>query len=105
MSENPIIDPEARESADSGATQPTTVKDILADVGDDKAKAQAYLDEENAAERPRTSLVEKLQAVLGAELAAATPEGVKLVRGEETVTAYKPATITQLKSEGWKVAE
>lgn len=44
--------------------KPTSVKDILADVGDDKGKAQEYLDEENAAEKPRPSLVEKLQAVL-----------------------------------------
>lgn len=51
----------------SGDSKPTSVKDILADVGEDKAKAQEYLDEENAAEKPRTSLVEKLQAVLSAE--------------------------------------
>lgn len=47
--------------------KPSTVKDILADVGDDKAKAQQYLDEESAAEKPRSSLVESLQAVLDAE--------------------------------------
>lgn len=47
--------------------KPTSVKDILADVGTDKAKAQEYLDAENAAATPRSSLVEGLQAVLAAE--------------------------------------
>ncbi|HEY9409407.1 MAG TPA: hypothetical protein VIP77_07475 [Jiangellaceae bacterium] len=32
-------------------------------------------------------------------------EGVKLQRGDEVVTAYKPATITRLKSEGWTPVE
>lgn len=46
--------------------KPTTVKAILAAVGDDKELAQVALDEENAAEKPRPSLVEKLQAVIDA---------------------------------------
>lgn len=41
-----------------------------------------------------------------AESAAEAPaEGVTLTRGEETVTAYKPSTVTKLKSQGWKVAQ
>lgn len=51
---------------DSGADKPAAVKDILAEVGDDKDKAQAALDAENASEKPRTSLVAKLEAVLAA---------------------------------------
>lgn len=47
--------------------KPTSVKDILAAVGNDKVAAQEYLDEENAAEKPRTSLVEGLQGVIDAE--------------------------------------
>lgn len=52
---------------DSADEKPTKVGDIVAAVGDDKGLAQQYLDEENAAEKPRKSLVEKLQAVLDAE--------------------------------------
>lgn len=54
----------AEEPADS---KPTKVDDIVAAVGDDKVLAQEYLDAENAAEKPRVSLVEKLQAVIDAE--------------------------------------
>lgn len=54
------------EPAESG--RPTSVKDILKAVGDDQALAQAYLDEELAkpADDQRSSLVEKLEAVVNA---------------------------------------
>lgn len=48
-------------------SKPTSVKDILAAVGSDKAKAQEFLDAENAAEKPRVSLVADLEKVLAAE--------------------------------------
>jgi hypothetical protein len=51
-----------------GAGKPTSVKDILKDVGDDKAKAQEYLNDEQAkGDDARGSLVEGLQKVLAAE--------------------------------------
>lgn len=56
-----------KDADNAGDNKPTSVKDILKDVGDDKAKAQEYLDAENAAASPRSSLVEGLQAVLDAE--------------------------------------
>lgn len=33
------------------------------------------------------------------------PKGTTLRRGEETVVAHKPTTVTRLKSEGWEVVE
>lgn len=53
-------------SGDDGGNKPANVKDILKEVGDDPAKAQAALDEEKAQDKPRPSLVEKLQAVVDA---------------------------------------
>ena len=54
--------------ADSGSgDNPDSVDSILGEVGDDKAKAQAALDAENAKEKPRKTLVSKLEAVLKAE--------------------------------------
>jgi hypothetical protein len=47
--------------------KPAPVKDILAEVGDDKEKAAAALEAENALDKPRPSLVTKLQAVVDAE--------------------------------------
>jgi hypothetical protein len=47
--------------------KPTTVTDIVAVVGSDKALAQQYLDEENAATKPRPTLVEQLEAVIAAD--------------------------------------
>jgi hypothetical protein len=41
-----------------------SVKTVLADVGDDQAKAQAALDAEQAGQN-RTTLVSKLQAIVG----------------------------------------
>ncbi|HET6154355.1 MAG TPA: hypothetical protein VFE15_15530 [Marmoricola sp.] len=58
---------EKTDKVDTVAAKPASVKDILAEVGDDKAKAQAALDLENEAEKPRVSLVQGLQAVLSAE--------------------------------------
>lgn len=58
---------EEREVADPAPDEedkPTKVDDILAAVGDDKTLAQQYLDEENAAERPRSTLIAGLQAVV-----------------------------------------
>jgi sulfur carrier protein ThiS len=46
------------------ATKPTTVEDILAEVGDDKEKAAAALEEELASSRPRKTLLEPLEAIL-----------------------------------------
>lgn len=46
--------------------KPGTVEFILAEVGDDKAKAQAALDEENAAAKPRKGLVESLEKIVAA---------------------------------------
>jgi hypothetical protein len=56
--------PDAAVDSDS---KPAKVEDILAEVGDDKEKAQAALDSEQGQTKPRKSLVEKLQAVLAAE--------------------------------------
>lgn len=42
--------------------KPSTVKDILTEVGDDKAKAEAALEEEKAGQN-RSTLVEKLEAI------------------------------------------
>lgn len=60
---------EAPKGVDKSASQPPapnpdTVEAILKDVGEDKAKAKAALDAEQAKETPRSSLVDKLQAVL-----------------------------------------
>jgi len=49
--------------ADSGSAD--TVDAILTEVGDDKAKAQTALDAENAKDKPRATLVGKLEAILG----------------------------------------
>lgn len=43
-----------------------SVKGVLAEVGEDKEKAQAALDAEKAKDKPRTSLVTKLEAILAA---------------------------------------
>jgi hypothetical protein len=43
-----------------------TVKDVLAEVGDDAEKATAALEAEQASEKPRKSLVEKLEAIVAA---------------------------------------
>lgn len=56
--------PSADDEADAG---PTTKDEILAAVGEDKALAQQYLDAENAAKKPRVTVVAGLQAVLDAE--------------------------------------
>lgn len=50
----------------AGSTKEPTVDEILADVGEDKAKAQAALDEENGRDKPRKTLVEKLTALVEA---------------------------------------
>jgi hypothetical protein len=44
-----------------------SVDAILADVGEDKEKAQAALDAENAKSSPRKTLVSKLEAIVKAE--------------------------------------
>lgn len=41
-----------------------SVEGILAAVGDDKAQAQSALDQENAKDKPRPSLVKKLEAIV-----------------------------------------
>jgi hypothetical protein len=60
LEEVDVADPESDDAA------PTTVQGILDAVGDDKTLAQQYLDEENAATKPRVTLVEQLQAIVGA---------------------------------------
>ncbi len=44
-----------------------TVDEVLESVGDDKAKAQAALDAENAKDKPRKTLVEELEGILADE--------------------------------------
>lgn len=49
----------------SGAPSPGSIPAILAEVGDDKAKAEAALAEENAkGDKARKGLVEKLEAII-----------------------------------------
>lgn len=43
-----------------------SIKNVLAWVGDDRTKAQAALDAENATDDPRTTLVSKLEDILSA---------------------------------------
>jgi hypothetical protein len=53
--------------AGSDAGKEPTIKEILADVGEDKAKASAALEAEQAkGEKARSSLVEQLQAIVSA---------------------------------------
>lgn len=47
------------------APKEPTVDEVLADVGEDKEKAQAALDAEQAKEKPRATLVGKLESILG----------------------------------------
>ena len=64
LTELEIVDDVVQEDdADEG---PTGVKEILAEVGDDAEAAQRYLDAENAAKKPRKTLVEALQKVIDA---------------------------------------
>jgi hypothetical protein len=49
------------------AGEPTTVDEILAVVGDDANEAAAYLALEQASDRPRKSLIEKLTGLIEAE--------------------------------------
>lgn len=44
--------------------KPPTIDEVLAEVGDDQALAAAALEAEQAREKPRSTLVEKLQAVI-----------------------------------------
>lgn len=57
--ENPAFPPVETSDVPSG-----TIKKVLAWVGDDKDRAQAALDAENADESPRKSLVEKLEEMI-----------------------------------------
>lgn len=59
---------DAKSEADAGG-KPTSVKAILAEVGDDKAKAQEFLAEEQAkpTDKQRASLISDLEAVIAAE--------------------------------------
>lgn len=58
----------AAEASDAGEvrTEPTTIPEIEAVVGNDSERAQAFLDKEMASPKPRTSLVAKLEAVIEA---------------------------------------
>lgn len=51
---------------ESNPASPATIGDVLTEVGDDKVKAQEALDAEKASAKPRTTLVDKLQAVIDA---------------------------------------
>ena len=51
-----------------------TVGDVLAAVGDDPALAIAALDAENTREKPRKSLVSKLEAIANPPVEIVTPE-------------------------------
>lgn len=46
------------------APKPPTIPEILKEVGDDKEKAAAALAQEQAGDKPRPSLVEKLEAIV-----------------------------------------
>lgn len=52
----------AAKSEDSGP-KPGTVEFILNEVGDDPEKAKAALEAEQAEDKPRSTLVEKLEAI------------------------------------------
>lgn len=50
-----IVDPDAK---------PPTIDTVLTEVGEDKAMAAAALEAEQGREKPRTTLLDKLQAVI-----------------------------------------
>lgn len=55
------------DASDDDPARPPKVADVLAEVGEDKAKATAALEQESArGDAARTTLVEKLQAVIDA---------------------------------------
>jgi hypothetical protein len=58
------VAPATEPEPETTATKPTTVEDILAEVGDDKDKAAAALEEELASSKPRKTLLESLEAIL-----------------------------------------
>jgi hypothetical protein len=65
----PVVVPEQPVEADQTdeLTVPEgSIKNVLAWVGDDRTKAQAALDAENAASEPRTTLVTKLEDIISA---------------------------------------
>ena len=53
---------EGGQSDDSG--KPATAEEILADVGDDPDKAAAVLEVEKASDKPRSTLITKLEKVI-----------------------------------------
>jgi hypothetical protein len=65
----PVVTPE--QPVEAAQTEELTVpegsiKNVLAWVGDDRTKAQAALDAENATSDPRTTLVTKLEDIISA---------------------------------------
>ena len=68
------------------------------------AEAERKAAEKAAAEKAAAEKAEQEKAEQERQ-GAAKADGVKLSRGDEVVTAYKPATITRLKSEGWTPVE
>lgn len=67
---------ESRIIVETSEPAPTgTVEDILAAVGDDSEKARAALEVEKAAAKPRSTLVDRLEAIVG-EQPNATDEEV-----------------------------
>lgn len=63
-SSTPMGYPWVLADADTDELAAATADAIMAEVGTDVAKAQAALDAENAREKPRTSLVAKLERVI-----------------------------------------
>lgn len=67
LKEKYLAEVDDTDAAEPESKEPT-VKEILAEVGDDKEKAAAALEAEQAkGDKARSSLVEKLQAVVDAE--------------------------------------
>lgn len=69
LEEIEIVEPEADADVDPDTdekSEPTTIPEIEAVVGDDPEKAQTFLEAEMAKPKPRPSLVTKLEAVIDA---------------------------------------
>lgn len=67
----------------------STIDEVLAEVGDDAARAQDALEAELASDAPRKTLVSRLQDILGAQ-----PEAEAVVEPESSdevfVSSWKP---------------
>lgn len=63
LAEDGMLEKVKATAAASSDPAPDTVEAILAEVGDDQAKAAAALEAENAKDKPRSTLVSKLEAI------------------------------------------